>query len=67
MLFFVYLLALTVKGESDVQQVQLLLYFQSGTPQTRQTSVIHLLRSQRAALLFLELFTMNVLLQWVVI
>ena len=41
--------------------------FQSGTPQTRQTSVIHLLRSHRAALLFLELFTMKVLLQWVVI
>ena len=37
--------------------------FQSGRPQTRQTSVIHLLRIHRAALLLLELFTMNVLLQ----
>ena len=41
--------------------------FQSGTPQTRQISVIHLLRSHRAALLLRELLTMNVLLQWVVI
>ena len=41
--------------------------FQSGTRHSGQGLVNHLLRSQRAARLFLELLIRNCRLQWVVI